>query len=178
MTAAPGVWEPADANAIGPLPNAWFEEISSSGEAISSVRDVVQRGMRSLATLDAQESGLVGTIPRAIGKAPLQRLILRANDLVGTIPASFANLTALVEFDARENALAGEIPPDAFAGGPPPSARSASAATRSAAPSPRAFSAALLRKRLSWWTSRTRATTARGSRARFRISTRRTCSRF
>ena len=113
VTAAPGVWEPADANAIGPLPNAWFEEISS-GEATDG--DVIQRGMRSLATLDAQESGLVGTIPRAIGKAPLQRLILRANDLVGTIPASFANLTALVEFDARENALAGEIPPDAFAG--------------------------------------------------------------
>ena len=106
-------------------------------EAIS--RDV-ERGMRSLATLIVRASGLVGTIPRAIGEGcpaphPARERPGRHDPRVVREPHRARRVRR-----ARENSAAGEIPPDA-------DARAAALRevrlARSAAPSPRAFSAAL-----------------------------------
>ena len=94
--------------------NGWVDNsgwLGSVGSECSWYGVTCDEGETAVVDIALWSNGLVGTIPSSIGDfSALRGLALAANDLTGPIPSSIGNLGSLVSLNLQENRLTGEIP--------------------------------------------------------------------
>lgn len=88
----------------------WESKLNWLTGKVNTWDGVVVEGDRVI-SLDLRTNKLIGTLPSSLGNlSALRSLALANNQLSGSIPASIGNLTALTKLELNNNKLTGSIP--------------------------------------------------------------------
>lgn len=100
-----------DAQLFGPLSVSLYVLTAAENSMHGTVPPALATALPLLRDLSMDDNQLTGTLPSELGSLPLYHLSLSFNNVSGSIPASYSNLTNLHILNLRRNRLTGALLP-------------------------------------------------------------------